>query len=145
MIHITIMSKNLKLIEKILTREKTIESRWYKSKKAPYDKLKIGETIYFKNNNGEAVSAKATVQKIMQFDNLTSKKVKELLDTYSEKIQIQNKEQAYMQLKDKRYCILVFLKNPIALKPKEQFQINKTGFGNQCAWISAENINQIKI
>jgi len=43
--------------------------------------------------------------------------------------------------KDKNYCILIFLKNPIGIKP---FEIDKTGFGAMSAWIIAKNISKVK-
>lgn len=137
------MKKSWKLTDKILKKEKKIESRWYKFKHAPWDKIKVGETIYFKDS-GESVSAKAEVGKVMQIDGLTPKKVKELLERYGDEAGLEKKSipDFWERFKDKKYCLLVFLKNPVKIKP---FQISKKGFGNMCAWISVDNINKIKI
>ena len=53
--HLAILSKHSRLLAKILSREKTIESRWYKFKKTPYKNIAIGDTIYFKES-GEPVT-----------------------------------------------------------------------------------------
>jgi len=53
-------------------------------------------------------------------------------------IDIENKSIIF---KDKKYCLLIFLKNPQKIKP---FEINKFGFGAMCSWISVNNINTIR-
>ncbi|MBI3413268.1 MAG: hypothetical protein HY051_04265, partial [Candidatus Aenigmarchaeota archaeon] len=66
MYHVAIMKKSWGLTEKILDRRKTIESRWYKHRRTPWNKIKKGDTVYFKNS-GEPVSIKTRVKKVMQF------------------------------------------------------------------------------
>lgn len=64
--HLAIMKKSWKLTEKILSGEKKIESRWYKSKRVPFGRISAGETVYFKDG-GEPVTIKAEVEKVLQF------------------------------------------------------------------------------
>jgi hypothetical protein len=40
----------------------------------------------------------------------------------------------------KKYCILTFLENVQEIKP---FDIDKTGFGNACAWITIKDVKKI--
>lgn len=141
--HIAIMKKSWGLTEKILGGEKKIESRWYKNKVRPWGKIKKGDVVYFKNS-GEPVKIKADVGEVLQFENLTPKSVKNILNKYAKDDGIEkNKIQEFFELfKHKNYCMLIFLKNPIEIKP---FDIDKTGFGAMAAWISVDDINQIKI
>jgi ASC-1-like (ASCH) protein len=81
--HLAIMRKSWGFLPKILRGEKTIESRWYKHKHVPWDKITPGDVVYFKNS-GEPVSVKAVVSRVLQFANLTPQRVKELLDEYGE-------------------------------------------------------------
>ena len=67
--HVAIVRKSWKLTDKILSGQKTIESRWYASRRAPWNRIRAGETVYFKNS-GEPVTIKADVEKVLQFDNL---------------------------------------------------------------------------
>jgi len=53
--HIAIMKKSWGLTEKILSRRKIIESRWYSAMRKPWNKIKEGKTVYFKNS-GEPVT-----------------------------------------------------------------------------------------
>ncbi|MBW3013017.1 hypothetical protein KY340_02320 [Candidatus Woesearchaeota archaeon] len=138
--HLAIMKKSWKLIPKILTGEKKIESRWYMAKYAPWNRIKSGETIYFKDS-GEKLTAKATIEKVLQFENLNEAKVKVLLDKYAADLGIKNAPEDLKFLKNKKYCILIFLKNAQKIEP---FNINKTGFGNACAWICADSIETLR-
>jgi ASC-1-like (ASCH) protein len=140
--HLAIMKKSWGLLPKIITGEKTIESRWYKNKYAPWNKIAKGDIVYFKNF-GERVSINAIVANVLQFSNLTPTKTRKILTKYGSRDGIPKNEVAkYCKIfKDKKYCLLVFLKNPKKIIP---FKINKTGFGAMSAWIVVENMNQIK-
>ncbi|OGM89698.1 hypothetical protein A3J77_01720 [Candidatus Wolfebacteria bacterium RBG_13_41_7] len=140
--HLAIMRKSWGLTDKILDGRKKIESRWYSVKYKPWDNIKEGETVYFKNS-GESVRIKAEVSKVIQFTDLTPKKVKKILDRYGKDDGIEKEKilEFYKRFKDKKYCILIFLKNPTEIR---LFDIDKTGFGAMSAWITVGNISKIK-
>lgn len=141
--HVAIMKKSWGMISKILSGEKKIESRWYKNKSRPWDKIKTGDTVFFKNS-GELVIAKAKVEKVLQFADLTQLTVKKILDQYGKDDGLEQKKipTFFNLFKDKKYCLLIFLKNPTKIKP---FEINKNGFGMMSAWLTVKNINKIKM
>ena len=130
MIHVAIMNKRFgDLIDKILSGEKEVESRWSKNKIAPWDKVKIGDTVYFKNSGG-AVIAVAEVEKVRQFEKKDFDKARKLFsfpDAWA---------------KNKNYCVLMWLKNPKKVSP---FRINKSGFGSAAAWMCVEDIKKVKV
>lgn len=94
-----------------LTGHKKIESRWYRNKYRPWDAIKEGEIVYFKDS-GEPVKLKAEVRKVMQFADLTPRKVKEILEEYGEDDGIEKEKtpEFFERFKDKKYCMLIFLK-----------------------------------
>ncbi len=141
--HIAIMKKSWGLLPKILTKEKKIESRWYNNRYSPWNKIKKGDVIYFKDS-GEPVTIKAEIDKVIQCENLTSAKVRQILKEYGQKdgLGINDIPKFYKRFKNKKYCILVFLKNPKPIKP---FNISKTGFGMMSAWLCVDNVNRIKL
>jgi len=141
--HVAIMKKSWGLTKKILTGEKKIESRWYKTKYAPWDKVKAGDTIYFKDS-GEPVTVRAEVEKIMQFSDLSQNKVKEVLDQYGmdDGIGKERISEFFLRFKDKKYCMQSCLKNPQEVTP---FDISKKGFGAMASWIIVKDINSIKV
>jgi ASC-1-like (ASCH) protein len=140
--HIAIMKKSWGLLPKILSGKKTIESRWYKNKSAPWGKINKGDIVYFKNS-GEPVTVRARVSKVLSFENLNKNKVREILYKYGKEDGInQNDLENFFNLfKDKRYCMLVFLDKPKLIEP---FGINKKGFGAMAAWITLPDIGVLK-
>ena len=136
--HVAIMKKSWNLTAKILSGEKKIESRWYLTRRKPWDYIKKGEVIYFKNS-GESVNLKAIAKKVIQIESLNPSAVSRLINDYGKEIGVG--KDFLKTVKDKKYCLLIFLSNPVAIKP---FEIDKKGFGNMVAWISVENINKIK-
>lgn len=141
--HVAIMKKSWELIPKILDGRKKIESRWSINRCAPWGRVATGDVVYFKNS-GEPVTAKAEVSKVISFENLTFKKIKEILTNFGNDggIAVSDLENTINWAKNKRYCSLIYLENPSPVKP---FNINKKGFGSACAWITVKNISSIRI
>lgn len=144
-IHVAIMRKSWGLTRKILTGEKTIESRWYKNKYKPWGQVDAGDTVYFKDS-GEPVTVKATIAKVLQFDNLDPNKVGNLLKKYSKPdglgVDSGSFDKYFEMFKDKNYCLIIFLKDVKEIKP---FRINKSGFGIMASWLIVDDIEKIKI
>lgn len=141
--HIAIMKKSWGLNQKILTGQKKIESRWYKVKYPPWNRIKADETVYFKDSC-EPVTIKTKVDKVIQFSDLMPEKVREILYKYGQAdgLCIDKIPEFFEMFKDKNYCILIFLKNPRKIKP---FEIDKSGFGAMSAWICVDDVNKIKV
>ena len=139
--HVAIMNKSWQLIPKIISGEKTIESRWYQTKRTPWDRIFNGDTIYFKNS-GEMIIAKASVSDVKQFecDNLDA--AQKIVNKYGKNICLVNTDvKSWGSLP--KYCILIRLNNPQIIKIP--FQINKKGFGSATAWLTVKDISQIKL
>ena len=136
------MNKSWGLTDKILTGQKTIESRWYKNRYAPWGKIKTGETVFFKNS-GQPVALKAKVHKIIQIGNLTPVIVGNILNEYGARIGLSETDLPHYNelFKDKMYCLLIFLCDTQAIKP---FQINKDGYGAMSSWISVTSVRELK-
>jgi ASC-1-like (ASCH) protein len=140
--HVAIMKKSWGLLPKIASGTKTIESRWYLNRSAPWGKVSTGDVVYFKNS-GEPVTVQAKVKKVLSFEDLTPQKVKEILDEWGRADGLEHNQvhEYYELFKNKRYCLLIFISGAKQIKP---FNINKTGFGSQAAWLCADSIDQIK-
>ena len=139
--HLAILTKKSKNLTKILLGEKTIESRWYKSKTVPWGNIKAGEIIYFKES-GNPVRAKAQIAEVMQFF-LPQTNIPDLLEKYAQEICFSNPRPELIQwCSQRKYCILIRLKNVELIEP---FEINKKGFGLMAAWITLDKIEKIKV
>src|SRR3989344_6349224 len=105
--------------------------------------IKEGEIVYFKDS-GNPVTISTEVDKVLQFSDLSPSKVSRILKQYGKDDGLSaDKIPNFFQLfRDKKYCMLIYLKNPEKIKP---FKINKKGFGAMSAWISIDNVNKIKV
>ena len=141
--HVAIMKKSWGLLPRILSGQKTIESRWLINQSGPWGKVREGETIYFKNA-GEPVTARATVSHVLELDNLNPQRIRDILDFYGEDDGIPSEELPLYeaQFRDKQYCVLIFLED---IQPIVPFNIDKQGFGAQTAWITVPSIQQIRV
>src|SRR3989338_5199596 len=139
--HVAILDQKRKLLAKIIAGEKTIESRWYKAKVTPWDRIKKGEVVYFKES-GEPVSVRAEVSEVLQF-YLPCVDVRELLDKYAKAICFTTTDRGKLVewCSERKYCVLIRLKDVQQIEP---FEIDKTGFGNMAAWITVDDVSRIK-
>jgi len=137
------ISKGDNLLADILSGIKTIESRWYVNKISPWDNLMVGDMVYFKES-GCPVTAVANVSKVLQFSNLTEVSLIKIVHKYGKHIAphspLSEFEAWARRHLEKRYCILVFLKDVKKVGP---FNIDKTGFGNSAAWLAVGDINRV--
>ncbi len=142
--HLAIMNPKWKLIPKILSWQKTIESRRYMMKVAPWNKIQTGDTVYFKDA-GKEVAAKAEVKSVMQFDHYSQDQLQNILNNYWGSWWIAFHSplpEVFERAKPKKYCILIFLKHPKKITP---FSIDKTWYGCSSAWISLPSIEKIRL
>lgn len=134
------MKKSWGLIPKILSSEKTIESRWYKHKVKPWNAIVAGDRIYFKNS-GEPVTATARVSRVQQFELTSMEDVKEIVRKYGKKICLAESDPTTWGALP-RYVILIHVSDPKSVKP---FSISKKGYGSAAAWMVMRNIKDVKL
>lgn len=139
--HVAIMKKQWGLVPKILSGVKTVESRWYKTKVAPWNKIKEGDTIYFKDS-GSPVTVKAKVTGVQEY----------VIESNSQALGIMKEhvvadlgtgeipDSVKNYITDKRYAVFVFFNN---VENITAFDIDKSGFGMQCAWICMDKVTKI--
>lgn len=139
--HVAIMAKSWGLLPEIVGGQKTIESRWLRNRSAPWDRVSVGDTVYFKNS-GEPVTVRATVSQVLQFANVTPDQVAELLDRYGSADGLTAAELPHYKelFRNKKYCVLIFLDHVEEIEP---FQIDKRGFGLQAAWLTVKSIDTL--
>lgn len=141
-VHLAIMQPAWGLLPKILSGQKTIEMRWYKTRQRPWGEIEAGDMLYFKDA-GQPVTARAEVGKVVEYDNLDAGRIRDLLNEYGQAAGFEAKEMPEIarRFNCKRYCIIIYLKKAQKIKP---FEINKAGFGSQTAWLVLDDINRIK-
>lgn len=139
--HLAIMDPKTKFLDQILSGSKTIESRWYLHRRSPWEKVALGDTIYFKPS-GKPVTAKALVCEVRYFSELNPERVLAILNRYQSELGLAaNKQSFFEAVKNKKYAILISICD---LKKVTPFLISKHGFGSQSAWLTVPDINMIK-
>lgn len=121
--HIAIMRQPF--YDMILSGEKTIESRFAMHKIAPYNKVKAGETIYFKQT-GKDVTAKAFVKDVKYYE-LTPEKVEEIRCKYGKAIGTDHFEDWQSTL-NKKYCTLIWIDKLEKIEPIKVPRSNGAGW-----------------
>ncbi len=134
------MTPSWKLIPKILSGEKSIESRWYQTRRAPWNTISIGDRVFFKDS-GKSITAKAVVSRVWQFEIKSMKDAEKIVTEFGQRICLVNPNVATWG-KVPKYCILIELNHPESIPP---FTINKRGFGAGAAWISTDSLENIRV
>lgn len=106
--HLAIFSE-LKPIEKIFRREKTVEVRFSQQRQAPFGQIKKGDEIFLKLSGGKILGL-AKVDNALFYENLTPETIGKLRQEYQ-------KESATLASfwgahSKSRYVSIIFLKDP---------------------------------
>ncbi len=109
----------------VLSGEKTIESRWSQNKCAPFNKVKVGDTIYIKQT-GCAVTATAKVKDVKYY-NLTPEIVEQIRIKYGKQIGT-DKFEDWKSTLNKKYCTLIWLSDVTKIKPMPVKRSNGAGW-----------------
>jgi ASC-1-like (ASCH) protein len=128
MFHIAILHK--KYYNLILSGKKTIESRFSFNKIAPYNKVKVGETIYLKES-GKNITARAKVKDVKFFE-LNPEIVEDIRVKYGNNIGVADVD-SWNKTKQKKFGTLVWLENV------ETINEIKTNRSCGTAWFVLEN------
>jgi ASC-1-like (ASCH) protein len=137
--HVAIMKKSWGLIPKIISGQKTIESRWYQTRRAPWNEISEGDVVYFKNS-GEAITARAEVARVKRFEMRSLADSRMILKRFGKQICAVDTNPATWP-RQPRYCILIFLKNPSLLR--KPFRVSKKGFGSATAWLVMKKVRKL--
>lgn len=119
--HIAILKQPF--FDMVLSGEKTIESRWSMNKTAPYNKISVGDKIYFKQS-GEPVTAFGVAKKV-KFYELSPQMVQDIRLKYGKEIWT-DKFEDWQGTKCKRFCTLIWLGDVQTISPIEV----ERSFGN---------------
>lgn len=110
--HLAILRREY--LDAILEGRKTVESRFTRSRRAPFGLIFAGDKLFLKESSGP-VRAEAYVSAVEQFEALSRKKISELRERYNHLIL--GEEEYWQSKKMSRYGILIWLEKVRAIKP----------------------------
>ena len=135
--HIAIMAPSWKMIDKILSGEKTVESRWSQQRRAPWNRISTGDTVYFAESG--RIKASATVADVSQYEITSDRQRHQLLRDNASALAVAP-EAFYTYIEKSKYVVFITLKN---IKPEPNISFKKKEFGPRATWITITNINKI--
>ncbi len=100
-------------IAPLLSGAKTLESRLGQDRRAPFGKVSPGDIVYIKPT-GKRVVAKAVVRRVDEFEDLTPEDVKNLRETYDDRIM--GGDQYWQSKADSKYATLIGFKSITLLR-----------------------------
>ncbi len=110
--HLVILKKPY--LDAILSGQKTVESRFTKTRRPFFGRVGKGDEIFFKVSSGP-VCATATIASVKSFENLTPQKIADTKDEYNHLIC--GSEEYWDSRADCKYGVLVWLKGVCATEP----------------------------
>ena len=122
--HLAILKKQY--MDLILTGEKTVESRFTKTRRAPFGGIKAGDRIFLKLSSGPVV-ATAFARKVIFKDSLCPYQIEKIKQQYNQ--YILGSDEFWDSVKKSRYATLVWLEKIEPIKP---LKINKKDWR---AWV----------
>lgn len=125
-------------LENILGGLKKIETIFTKDPQPSYKVVNVNDTIYLRAYGGYAV-AKANAARVENFDNLTPKKVVELLNEY--KNEIAPTTDMYETKIYSKFATFVWLDDIQEIRP---FSVNEKMFELNKYWLTVDDIEKIK-
>jgi hypothetical protein len=122
--HIAILSHR-SVLDKILSGQKTIESRFSRLKSLPFGQIRQYDVIYFKLSGGP-VLGKARVSKVEEYENLTPGQVNELAKRYQRELAIS--EDFLVRKLESKFATLIFLEHVEECEPWNYKQEGRAGW-----------------
>ena len=121
--HIAILKQPF--FDMVLSGEKTIESRWSMYKSAPYQKIKVGDTLLLKET-GKSVTATAKMKRV-EFYELTPEKVEEIRLKFGKQIGT-DKFKDWQSTLNKKFCTLIWVSEVKQMPPMPVPRSNGAGW-----------------
>jgi len=122
--HLVILKKPY--LDLILAGQKTVESRFTRTKRPPFGKVASGDTLFLKESSGP-VRAVATAAAVKNFAELTPEQITAIKQQYNRLIK--GAEQYWQDKADCRFGLLVWLED---VQPIEPLRISKKDWR---AWV----------
>ena len=137
MVHLVYCDDKEKVLEKILSGEKTMIVRGATGRKIPHSRVFEGETLYFMKKGSKKITAKAIVQHVENLVKLSDAEIKFTLEKNQPKLNLSDKQKERWQ---KKCLCLVEFKDIHEIEP-----LNFDHQGNMDDWLIIEKIEDVVV
>lgn len=138
MVHLVYCDDKEKVLEKILSGEKTMVIRAAAGRKIPHSRVFEGEKLYFMKKGTSKISAAAEVKSVQNFVKLTEEQIDDVLDKNADKLNLSEKQR--LRWHKKCICLTEF-QNVEEIIPPLEFERQ----GNMDDWLILEKIEDVLV
>lgn len=138
MVHLVYCDDKEKVLEKILSGEKTMVIRAAAGRKIPHSRVFEGEKLYFMKKGTSKISAAAEVKSVQNFVKLTEEQIDNVLDKNADKLNLSEKQR--LRWHKKCICLTEF-QNVEEIIPPLEFERQ----GNMDDWLILEKIEDVLV
>lgn len=92
MVHLVYCDDKAKVLDKILSGEKTMIVRGAAGRKIPHSRVFAGETLYFMEKGSKKITAKATIVNVENFIKLSDQETTSILEECQKKLCLTDKQ-----------------------------------------------------
>ena len=139
--HIVYLDAKADELENLISGEKSMIIRGAAGRKVPYEKVNVGDILYFINNNAEGeINARGVVSSVFNSEKMTKDESIALVEKNQDKLRLTARQ--FQKWAGKRYIVLIGIKN---IEKIQHFQFNRDIFKNMMDdWLPVENIETVK-
>ena len=137
MVHLVYCDDKDKVLEKILSGQKTMVVRGATGRKIPHSRVFEGEVLYLMKKGTAKITAMATVDSVQNFVKLSDEEIVRTLEENQERLQLSEKQKERWH---KKSLILVGLKDVKEITP-----LDFDHQGNMDDWLIIEKIEDVVV
>lgn len=137
MVHLVYCDDKEKVLEKILSGEKTMVVRGAAARKIPHSRVFEDETLYFMKKGSKKISAMARVESVQNYTKLTPDEITKTLDDNQNRLNLSDKQKERWH---KKCLILVGFKDVKEIEP-----LDFDHQGNMDDWLILDKIEDVVV
>jgi len=137
MVHLVYCDDKEKVLEKIMSGQKTMVVRGAAGRKIPHSRVFEGEALYFMKKGTAKITAMATVENVQNYVKLSDDEILKTLEANQERLQLSDRQKERWH--KKCLCLVAF---------KDVKEIPPLDFdhqGNMDDWLIIEKINDVVV
>jgi len=138
--HIVYLDKPAGALEAMRRGDKTMVARAYNGRRSPYGKVKVGDTLYFTENDGrQIIYGRGGVIKVFDSPKLGHEESEAMLEQFRKPLWLS--EAQFLRMAGKRYLVLVTVDR---FQEVPRFRFTRRDFHTLDDWILVGDVERAR-
>ncbi|NLX47517.1 MAG: hypothetical protein GXY70_05050 [Euryarchaeota archaeon] len=138
--HIVYLDKPAGALEAMRLGKKTMVGRAYNGRRSPYGKVKVGDMLYFTENDGQQIIyGRGRVTEVFDSPKLTHEESEALLERHRRDLWLS--ERQFLRMAGKRYLVLVTVDG---FQEVPLFRFTRRDFHTLDDWIPVSDVRTVR-